>query len=172
LRSTSDPTPAWRARQRSAIAVAATALAIALAWALRPLPALPAIDAGLDAPAPSDGGDGTAQPLDRAAFAAAIWNPPAAPELPAVTVERTVPAPPPRLQLIGIVQDTGDNGAVLLRAALYDPDTDKLHLVASGERVGAVTVASIERGVVSLESAGRTSRLALREPPRGNGGQP
>jgi len=171
LRSTSDPTPAWRARQRSAIAVAATALAISLAWALRPLPALPVIDAGLDAPAPSDGGE-AAEPLDRDAFAAAIWNPPDAPERPAAAVEQTAPAPPPRLQLIGIVQDTGDNGAVLLRAALYDPDTDKLHLVASGERVGAVTVASIERGVVSLESAGRTSRLLLREPPRGNGGQP
>ncbi|MFG0243483.1 MAG: hypothetical protein ACF8R9_11925 [Phycisphaerales bacterium JB054] len=143
--------------------MAGVALAFALAWGLRPLPAMPALDPELNAPSPHDSGSDTIEPLDRTAFAAAIWNPPAAPERPAATVERTTPVPPPKLQLIGIVHDTDEDGAVLLRAALYDPDTDKLHLVASGERVGAVTVASIERGVVSLESAGRTSRLALRE---------
>lgn len=163
MRSTSDPIRAWKRRERSAIAIAGIALALSLGWALRPLPSVPAIDAGLDAPPPDGRGDETVEPLDRAAFAAAIWNPPAAPERPAARVERTPPAPPPRLQLIGIVHDTDEDGTALLRAALYDPDTDKLHLVASGERVGAVTVASIESGVVSLESAGRTNRLALRE---------
>jgi len=167
LRSTSDPIPAWRRRQRSALAIAGVAFPISLAWALRSLPARPGIDAELHAAPSRDGGVETIEPLDRAAFAAAIWNPPAAPEHPAATVERATPVPPPKLQLIGIVHDTDRGGAVLLRAALYDPDTDKLHLVASGERVGAVTVASIESGVVSLESAGRMSRLALRDDSNG-----
>lgn len=163
MRSTSDPIRDWRRRERWAIAIAGVALALSLAWVLRPLPARPGFDAELHASPPRDGGIETAEPLDRTAFAAAIWNPPATPERPAATAEKATPVPPPRLQLIGIVHDTDENGAVLLRAALYDPDTDKLHLVASGERVGAVTVASIESGVVSLESAGRTTRLALRE---------
>lgn len=166
MRSTSDPISAWRSRQRSALAIAGVALAISLAWALRPLPSPPALDAELDAPPPDGSGEDTIEPFDRAAFAAAIWNPPAATERSSATVETTTPVPPPRLQLIGIVHDTDESGAVILRAALYDPDTDKLHLVASGERVGAVTVATIEPGVVFLESAGRTSRLALREPPQ------
>ena len=125
----------------------------------------------MQASPPRVGGVEAFEPLDRTAFAAAIWNPPAAPERPPGTIEKATPVPPPRLQLIGIVHDTDEDGAVLLRAALYDPDTDKLHLVASGELIGAVTVASIESGVVSLESAGRTSRLALREPPQPDGGR-
>ncbi len=127
------------------------------------------VGAELDAPPPDGSGGETIEPFDRAAFAAAIWNPPAATKRSSATVETTAPVPPPRLQLIGIVHDTDEIGAVILRAALYDPDTDKLHLVASGERVGAVTVVTIEPGVVFLESAGRTSRLALREPPQADG---
>lgn len=137
---------------------------MSLIWALRPLPAPPVIGVELTAPPARDEAvDGAIESLDQAAFAALIWNPPAAPERSVAGVEASASVPPPRLQFIGIVHDTVEDGSVLLRAALYDPDTDTLHLVASGERIGAITVAAIERGEVSLECSGRTTILALRD---------
>jgi len=153
----------WRRSERAVLAFGGVALTLSLTWAPWPLPDVPPIDAELAAPWSREEGVETVAPLDRAAFAARIWNPPVSQQTAASVATTESPAPPPRLQLIGIVHDTGPDGVPLLRAALYDPDTDKLHLVASGERVGAVTVAAIDRGGVSLETAGRTSRLALRD---------
>ncbi len=106
--------------------------------------------------------DRRARALDRAAFAASIWNPPPALERTAEQAPTRQHPPPLRLQLIGIARDAGPGGDQVLRAALYDPDTDRLHILAEGERVGAVTVIAVEPGVVRLESGGRTAELRLR----------
>lgn len=170
MRSTSDPLGAWSNRQRGALVAVGAALALGLAWALRPLHRAPAVEVELGAPDGSVPGPGDLAPLDRAAFAAHIWNPPPRPEAAEVSSDtREQPAPPPKLQLIGVAHDTGADGDTVLRAALYDPDTDKLHLVASGERIGAVRV-SVDPEGVSLETAGGTARLALRDE-RGEGGR-
>jgi len=142
-------------------------MTLSLVWALGALPDVAVTDPELAAP-PSREEEGETGSFDRAAFAARIWNPPPPP---AASVEVSAPPekppPPPRLQLIGIVHDTGGAGAPVLRAALYDPATDRLHLVASGETIGPVTVSRIDKDGVSLDSGGRASRLALRDDPPG-----
>lgn len=140
------------------------AFAAALAWASWPLPPTPIVDVDVTAPTASDSMPATVAPLDRGAFAARIWNPP--PQAEAVVSAPTAepaPAALPTLQLIGIAHDTDTDGHPVLRAALYDPTSDKLHLVASGERIGNVTVAEVDGQGVSLAYGGRTSRLRLRD---------
>ncbi|MBK7406243.1 MAG: hypothetical protein IPJ41_16965 [Phycisphaerales bacterium] len=152
--------------RRAALGLGGIAVAASLTWALWPLPAAPTFDTSLAPPAPVEHEEQGAMGFDRSAFAARIWNPRPAPEAAPPVAAAPKPAPPPRLQLIGIVHDTAENGSPLIRAALYDPDTDRLHIVASGERIGAVTITLVDAKGVEIESAGRTSRLALREPER------
>ncbi|MCC7389842.1 MAG: hypothetical protein IT431_13865 [Phycisphaerales bacterium] len=160
--SPTDPITAWRRRQRTAGATAVVVLAASALWSWWPLPALPTADPALRPPADDAGTIDGPAPLDRAAFAASIWNPPPAPERTAEQAPTASTPPPLRLQLIGIARDAGPGGDQVLRAALYDPDTDRLHILAEGERVGAVTVIAVEPGVVRLESGGRTAELRLR----------
>jgi hypothetical protein len=126
------------------------------------------VDTSFPAPAAAVAEHRERSSVDRAAFAAKIWNPPPAPPAAQPPAPASRPAPPPRLQLVGIVRDVDDAGEITLRAALYDPDTDRLHVVACGEMVGGVAVASIDSTGISLEAGGRRSRLGLREE-RGGG---
>lgn len=98
-------------------------------------------------------------PLDPSAFTAKLWNPPPPPpEVPEeVTVQRTVPRKPLRLQLVGIIDD-----GQTLRAAVYDPDTDRLLILASGDRVHQHTITSITAGAVMLVDGRVSHRLTLR----------
>ncbi|MDQ7012450.1 MAG: hypothetical protein Q9O74_00975 [Planctomycetota bacterium] len=170
--SPSDPIRLWNQRQRTVFTVGGVAVLAVLSWSAWPLPAPPLIDTPLADPTPptkdvSHDGTEHIEPFDIGAFTAAIWNP--APEAPTVaTGPRARPAlpPPPKLQLIGIARDTDEHGNPVLRAALYDPDTDRLHLVASGEHIGPVTIAAVDTEGVSLEIGGRTSRIALRDDDR------
>lgn len=162
MSSPSDPISTWRGRQRIAHAAAAAGVAVSALWAWWPLQDPPTIDPTVRAPAgPESPADGPT-PLDRAAFAAAVWNPPPATERPAERAPADTAPPPLRLQLIGIARDPAPDGEDVLRAALYDPDTDRLHIVAEGERVGAVTVTAVEPGMVRLETGGRQTELRLR----------
>ena len=161
--SPSDPITAWRRRQRTASAIAIIALAGTTLWSWWPLPAPHTPDPTLQPPTnDAETIDGPA-PLDREAFAALIWNPPPEPERAVESAPTANTPPPPRLQLIGIARDAGPDGDQVLRAAIYDPDTDRLHIVAQGERIGAVTVLAVEPGVVRLDSGGRPSELRLRK---------
>ncbi len=139
-------------------------------WALWPLPPVEPINPSITAPMPDDEVPEGLVPFDRTAFAALVWNPEPAPELSSSTVAgRERAAPSVRLQLIGIVHDTDEEGLTILRAALYDPGTDTLHIVASGEVIGGITVSLIDDEGVALESSGHTSRLALRDDLVGGG---
>lgn len=148
------------------LALGGVAVAFAISWSIWPLPRVAPFDATLEEPESAGGEDEPVTLFARSAFAARIWNPPAALEAGAPVVTAAKPAPPPRLQLIGIVHDTAEDGSPLLRAALYDPDTDKLHIVASGEQIGVVTITVVDAKGVDLEASGRANRLVLREPDR------
>ncbi len=108
---------------------------------------------------PSTTSDSLQVPLDPSAFTAKLWNPPSPPaEVPEkVTVQRTVPPKPLRLQLVGIIDD-----GQTLRAAVYDPDTDRLLILASGERVLQHTITSITADAVMLVDGRVSHRLTLR----------
>lgn len=95
--------------------------------------------------------------LDVATFDVALWNPPPGPEpaVPPAVVERVEPL---RLQLLGIVHSAG-----VLRAALYDPQDDRIHLVADGATIGAVSVVRVAADEVELADGRRTHRLRIRE---------
>jgi hypothetical protein len=143
-----DPARAIRAKlwaTRGLAGVAALGLAV---WAFMPLasPTIEAPDLRPEQASPSQ--DEPDEPWNESAFAAVIWHAPPKPEVvePAPTAQRMVRRTPMNIQLIAIV--TRDDGTSL--AALYDPDTDALHLVASGEPIGDFTVEAIEPPLVTL----------------------
>jgi hypothetical protein len=168
LPSATNPISACKRRERAAAALAAPALLAAALWASWPLPRSPHPHSTPEtSDHPTDAVEPRA-PFDRQAFAATIWNPLPQPERPAELAPSPPPPPPPRLQLIGIARDAGPDGLPILRAALYDPDSDRLHILAAGERIGAVTILAVEPGLVRLDTGGRPGELRLRQEDRGS----
>ena len=96
--------------------------------------------------------------IDQSTFIVRLWNPPP-PEAPPEGRDRRLAeqSSPPRLQLIGITDDGRQ-----LRAALYDPDADRLLIVASGDHVKKHTV-TVTPDAVELVNGQVTYRLALRK---------
>jgi hypothetical protein len=96
-------------------------------------------------------------PLDVAAFDAPVWTIASAPE-------PTKPAPPPppppaplKLQLLGITVEGGQ-----YRAVVFDPDTNKMHIVASGDTVGTRLVQRVEKEEVAFALGAVVQTLTLR----------
>lgn len=137
------------------------AAAACAAWALWPLRPPPELTQGVaveesQAERAAPGSETVA--LDTTAFAAPLWiAPPPPPPKPAPPAPPP-PPPPLRLQLVGIVVEEGGP-----RAVLYDPDTDVLHIVASGEAVGSCVVESVSKAEVTLRQGDRLRTLALRD---------
>lgn len=130
---------------RRLIAGCVGAVTLCLAWALWPLSPAPAQPPAVHAapqPLPSE----VHLALDLDAFRAPIWVAEAPPPPPPAA-----PAPPPplKLQLLAITRE-GD----ALRAVLYDPDTDRLHVVGDGETVTGGTVDRVLADSVSFRGAG------------------
>jgi hypothetical protein len=101
--------------------------------------------------------------LDTNAFRAPLWvSPPAPPPPPAPSVAA---APPPslKLQLIAILREGGQ-----FRAALYDPDADKLTVVGPGDSISGRTVERIGAADLALKDQGLVRTLSLRM----DGGRP
>lgn len=98
--------------------------------------------------------------FDQGAFVVRLWNPPP-PEAPPDARDALVAgrAAPLRLQLIGIINDGRQ-----LRAALYDPETDRLLIVATGDHVKQHTI-TITADAVELADGRVTHRLTLRKDP-------
>ena len=94
--------------------------------------------------------------FDQGAFLVRLWNPPPPPPgaRDALVAGR---AAPPRLQLIGIIDDGRQ-----LRAALYDPEADRLLIVATGDHVKQHTI-TITADAVELADGRVTHRLTLRK---------
>ena len=162
--SPSDPIRLWRRRERLTLAAGGCAVFAVLVWAFVPLAPVPEVSTEIHAPTFERFTHRSPLPLDRAAFAAKLWNPAPKPVTAIVVPEpRQAVAPPPRLQLIGIVNESAADDSSVLRAALYDPDTDRLHIVESGKSIGRVRVASVAVDAVRLDIDGREATLALRD---------
>lgn len=104
------------------------------------------------------------QPIDMKAFDAQLWRVPPKPIGVAAESPPPPPAPPPplRLQLVGILANATNPAANLeiekaqaseMRAALFDPDSNKVYTVAVGGSVLRYRVKSISPALVELVDA-------------------
>ena len=138
----------------------AALITLSAAWAWRPLeqPEPPGLSIDLYAP-PTTPIEDEDHLFDQSAFAVRLWNPPPPPEARnALVAGQTAPPPKPlRLQLIGIIDDGRQ-----LRAALYDPEADRLLIVGDGDRVKQHTI-TITADAVELADGRVTHRLTLRK---------
>ena len=91
--------------------------------------------------------------LEASAFHAPLWVAQAPPPLPPAAAP---PPPPLRLQLIAIVHENGQ-----YRAALYDPDSDELKVVSSGDKLGTRIVAGVAKDSVTISEGKLIRTLAL-----------
>ncbi|MBX3388495.1 MAG: hypothetical protein KF691_03455 [Phycisphaeraceae bacterium] len=105
-----------------------------------------------------------AQSIDVKAFDAQLWKVPPKPIEVAVEPPPPPPSPPPplKLQLVGILANATNSGSSLeseknqpseLRAALFDPDANKIYTVAVGASVLRYRVKSISSDLVELVDA-------------------
>jgi len=162
-----------RRRRRVLIAGAAVAL-VATFWVVWPLIApqyddvyaagVPSAGAARENPGPRARSATDPRPpatLDAEAFQVALWTPP--PLKNAVVAVPPPPPPPPfKLQLLGIAGDgTADSP---LRACLYDPETDRVLLVAQGDTVKPFLIRRLTRENIEFVDGTRVERLTLREP--------
>jgi hypothetical protein len=145
-----------RRRTRYVAAGCGVAMLGAMAWALMPThpavseaPRLEMANAAADSPPPA--------PLDVKAFETPVWTIAAAPQ-PAAPPPPPPPAPPPlKLQLIGIIRE-----AEVYKAVIYDPDTNKLFVVASGEAAAGHTVERVVADSITIKDGALVRTLALK----------
>lgn len=97
-------------------------------------------------------------PLDLSGFERPLWTVAAAPAPPANTA---APPPPPalRLQLLGITEDPTSHER---RAVVFDPEGNRILILASGDAVGPRSVKAIEPTAVTFALGEVTQSLALR----------
>lgn len=165
---TSDPARALRRRLVATGLTGLGAVAASAAWALR-VPEIAAPPRVTLRPAAAVAEEaGQADTFDPAVFDVALWHVPPAPELLAAPVPERPPTPP-RLTLIAIIREPAGDGETVLRAALHDPDQDKLLTVAAGDAAGAWKVARVTGDGVELSDGQRTTWLPLRPDDRGSG---
>jgi hypothetical protein len=96
-------------------------------------------------------------PFDARAFNVALWNPTEARKLATGAASGAASRPATRFQLVGITEDKG-----VLRAALFDPDGDRLWIVGNGDTIPGQRVEKLTASEVVLVGNSGTTRLALR----------
>lgn len=134
-------------------------------WALLPIRTT-AVPSDIPSTMASSNTSAVVEPLDFAAFDASAFHASAdsvralaaAMVVPPPVVPPT-PLPPPALkfQLLGISKDRADfrDGSSTYRAVLYDPDTDRLYVVATGQQVlghEVTRVSAIDVAIVNGDS--------------------
>ncbi len=151
-------TDAHRRLERPAIRAAAiAAMLLSAAWAFMPLPG-----GDLFHLADVPGSQTTSAAEDRIAlnidaFRAPLWVAPPAPP-PQAPAPRPPPPPPPlKLELLAITRDDA-----IHRAVLYDPDTDRIHIVATGDRVADRTIERVTEHAISIRTTHGLTTLTLR----------
>jgi hypothetical protein len=142
---------------RSVLALTVAGAAVVGAWALWPIRSVSLDNPDLSvhkAPAAA-----TELPvLQASAFRAPLWVAQAPPPPPPPAPQ---PPPPLKLQLIAIVHENGE-----YRAALYDPDSDELKVVSTGDKLGSRTVTSVIKDSVTISEGKLIRTLALDVKPR------
>ncbi|XVJ59528.1 MAG: hypothetical protein HEQ23_09020 [Tepidisphaera sp.] len=165
-RTPHNPVLALRRSTRRLAAVGVAAVACLAAWALWPLEPEPiTLASGPDPVHAPAGPAGVAFNAD--AFKVTLWTPTPVPP-PAPVVAQKTPPPPLKLQLIGITRDTPtDGGPPVLRAALYDPESDQMLIVAAGEKIttskASYTVASLTADTIELADGETVRKLSLND---------
>lgn len=96
--------------------------------------------------------------LDIDAFKAPIWVAAAPPPAPPPAAAPPPPPAPLRVQLLAILHE-GDGH----RAAMYDPDSDRLVVVRTGDRVAGRLVDAVDSDRVALRDDRGTRMLTLRD---------
>ncbi len=92
--------------------------------------------------------------LDLAAFRVALWNVPPSSQVPPTEAKRS--EPPPKLDLIAIIEQDGQ-----YLAALYDSTADRLHIVRSGERIGLLEITNVTSRQVELRNGPKRYQLTI-----------
>jgi hypothetical protein len=122
-------------------------------WAFWPLDRT-LVEAPAITVAAAGGGPSGPVPLDLAAFRAPLWVAPPAPPAP---VAAAPPPPPLKLQLIAILSENGQ-----YKAALYDPDSDRLTVVGAGNTIGGRRIERVGKSDVVVMDGALARTLALR----------
>ena len=108
-------------------------------------------------------------PLNLASFDAPVWltRLEAPPPAPIPEVRPAPPAPPPRLELVGIERTKNDDGTPVYRAVLYDLDAKRILVVKAGDRLekSARTIATVTPTALTITDGASTHTLALKAPP-------
>ena len=142
--------------------IGASAIVMCAWWAALPLEQYPggtAITMNQPSPGLIEKSPNAADTIDLVAFAARLWNPVAPQETDQKRQTKSAQRQELiRLQLIGIINDGGQ-----LKAALYDPDTDRLLIVQNGDRIRDHTVTTISAEDVELSDGRSITRLTLIE---------
>lgn len=95
--------------------------------------------------------------LDLAAFRIPLWVAEPAPPAPATP---PTPTPPPsqlKLQLLAIIHE-----GEVCKAAVYDPDLDRILVVAAGEKIGSRSVDKVDKTALTLRDDTGIRVLALK----------
>lgn len=161
-----DPVLALRRSTRRVTSVGLAVAACIAAWAMWPLKLEPmTLATGADprhAPACRD-----LAAFNADEFNVTLWTPPTVPP-PAPIIAEKPPPIPLNLQLIGITRDTPtDGGTAILRAALYDPESDRMLIVAAGETIttgnARYTVALLTADTIELADGETVRKLSLND---------
>jgi len=97
--------------------------------------------------------------IDPSVFNVKLWNPsPPPPSEPEVLAAKLESPRPLKLQLIGIITEAGTHNA-----AVYDPDSDRLLIVSSGDKIAEQTITSVNPTTVVLTDGRTTRTLSLKE---------
>jgi hypothetical protein len=128
----------------------------ALGWALW-RPSMPRVEA----PSLQLAGQGdeptSLPPLDANAFNTPVWTIAAAPRPPALPSPAPPPPAPLKLQLIGILREDGE-----YKAVLYDPDINRLFVVATGEEAEGHKIDRVAADAISIRDGALIRTLALK----------
>jgi len=163
-----SPLDANAARTRRALLTSGVVTICGLTWALWPTAQRLPQPVDPSHILPTTGID--VAPLNSLAFDAPLWHTPSAPVI-AVTPPPLPPPPPPppplplRLQLIGIITlaniPSGNDNAMVFRAAIYDPDADTTVFASVGDTIAGRQVTSIDGAGVTLSRGALTQSLIL-----------
>lgn len=162
MSSIADPTRVWRRRGRAAWTLLVGVLGAGAIWAAaeprRPAPerAAPDLASAPEAEPPPPPDDA----FDLACFGVALWVEPPAPEPRRAPAESAARAAS-RVQLLAIVTETTPSGAPRYRAAVYDPDQDRIVFVTDGDTVGAHAVRAVDASGMTLAASGTETRIDL-----------
>ncbi len=141
---------------RGAGAVCAAAVIAAALWALL-VPSQRPIEAP-DFAALAPAGEPPPRPLAVAAFDTPVWTIPQVVTAAPPSLPPPPPPPPPlKVQLIGIIKEE-----VGYKAVLYDPDTNKVRVVAAGEEVQGRRVARVAADMMTIGQGATLQTLALK----------